>query len=229
MNFKVRPWISWADFALIGVACLVLVCSDWLQYEDGFSGGCSFIIALPLLFSIPVFGLALLFLPSLQKKQKGWLHHIWIRPLLLGIGGLVLWLAHRFSPFYDHEVTPCLKGQLMSVQSIISDERLLALREFARLKNKELGAERGLMTVQAEAMPPFLSEHPWGRPRPLDLWAHRNGIEIYICWGWALPGYFGLLIDPETPPVEGVVESQDGAYQMHRKLKDNVWFYHTNG
>lgn len=229
MNFKVRPWISWADFALMCTACAILLFFEWVEYRDGFHYRADFFFALPLLLAIPVLGLTLVIRPLLSKKKDRSLHHLWIRPLLLGIGFASLWTTHRISPFYDSEITPVLKGRLDCAQSLITDEMLAELRKLALTKKEEPGADPAWINVQVEEMPAFLLKHAWGQPRPLELIPYKTGIEIDVGWGWALEGYFGILIDPEKSPKEGKFESPDGAYRFYRKLADNVYFYHSNG
>ena len=41
-----------------------------------------------------------------------------------------------------------------------------------------------------------------------------------------MPGHFGLLIDPEEVPTEGILEFEEGSFGWCFKLSDGVCFHH---
>ena len=229
MNTKVRPWVTWTDFVLIICSLALFLFFEGAQYHDGLTGGIVGFATLLLLPAIPIFGIVLLVRPWVDKPRDRRLHQLWIRPLLVGSGFLGLWAIQRFSPFSDPEVTPYLKGQWVSVQSLGSEENIAALRKLGALKYKEQKDKSDWNTIPEEELPKFLKNRNWGLPRPITLSQHVKGIEMEVCWGGTLPGYFGLIIDPEEPPKEGKFESDDGAFRLYRKLADDVYFYHSNG
>lgn len=229
MNHKVRPWVTWTDFALVTAALGLFFLSERMQYHDGLASDIGGLLSLPLLLAIPILGIVLLFHPLTIVPRERRLHQLWIRPLLVGIGFLGLWAIQRFSPYSDPELTPYLKGQYVSVQSLSTDENIATLRKLGAAKIKAQKDKSDWITIPEEELPKFLKNRNWELPRPITLSTHKTGIEMDVCWGGALPGYFGLWIDPDEPPKEGKFESADGFYRFYRKVAPNVYFYHSNG
>ena len=89
MNTKVRPWVTWTDFVLIGVAAVVVFVVDWAGYRSGLNDSWEGMFSLPLLLIIPLMGTTLLIRPLLNRKLDRSRHQLWIRPLLLGSGSAV--------------------------------------------------------------------------------------------------------------------------------------------
>lgn len=126
-------------------------------------------------------------------------------------------------------MTPYLKGQYVSVLNLSSPENLATLRQLAADTLKAQKDPNGFLTIQQEQLPQFLKNGHWGLPRPITLDPNKTGIEMDVYWGGTLPGWFGLCIDPQQQPKEGVFESPGGAFRFYRKIAENVYFYHTNG
>jgi hypothetical protein len=229
MNTKVRPWVSWTDFVLIAAALSLFYAWQWGCYQDGLTGGTLGFLILFLLPIIPIFGLVLLIRPWVDRPRDRRLHQLWIRPLLIVTSFLALWAIQRFSPYSDPEVTPCLRGQYVSVLNLSTPENIATLRQLAADKLKAQKDPNDFLTIREEELPRFLKNGHWNLPRPITLDPHKTGIEMDVYWGGTLFGWFGLSIDPQQQPKEGVFESPDGAFRFYRKITENVYFYHSNG
>lgn len=230
MKLKVRPWVTRTDFALLAAGLGILLAGHWLGYLDGFLGGMMAVLALPLvLIGLPTLGLVQLLRPWLLIPRDKRLHQLWIRPVLVGFSFLCLWAVDRWSPFCYPDTSPAISGQFDATRSVMSTDNLHALRSLAVEQVKLMGPNEDWRTVPDTDIPSFLKAHTWGSPRKLEIRTHKGGVEIDAWWGGALPGYFGILIDPEDTPKEGVFESPDGSYRAFRKVLENVYLYHTNG
>jgi|GEM_PF-2752325 len=217
-----------------GILSVLIVVSimivSWLYYR----AGCYFEIGwvfLTFVLCIPPFASAgfLLLLPWMMYPVATQWHQIWIRPALFaGIVLCVSWLW-SLNLFNVPGVSSFLSGCLDAVRYTVSKEDIEELRKIAADKASQGNTSEDFLRLAVEQLPPSFHRCSWGKPRLEPLHPHRRGVEIEVFWGGTLPGWFGLSIDPEVLPVEGITEPSEGAFRWHYKLSEGVYFFHTNG
>jgi hypothetical protein len=225
-----RPWITWTDGILSVLIVVSIMTMSWLSYRAGCYSETewiwlSFILLMPPFLS----GLFLLFLPWIMLPSSIQWHQFWIRPaLFVGIALCVsrLWSLNLFN---EPGVSSFLSGCRDAVRYTVSQEDIEKLRRIAAERVRQGNSSEDSLRLSADQLPPSFHRCSWGEPRLELLQPHRRGVEIDVFWGGTLPGWFGLKIDPEELPEEGLTEPFESAFRWHYKLSEGVYFFHTNG
>ncbi len=228
-----RPWVTWTDGILVVLIVSANITISWLSYRDGryFEGWIWHVIS----FWPFIVGLAillhggLLLRPWLRKKTERQCCQVWVRPALLLAAWLCVAGVWKLKLFNVPGVTSFLSGCLDAVRHTVSQDDIEELRQMAAERVRKGNTSEDFLRLSVEQLPPSFHQCSWGEPRLEPLHPHRRGVEIEVFWGGTLPGWFGLKIDPEVLPVEGITEPSEGAFRWHYKLYEGVYFFHTNG
>ena len=175
--------------------------------------------------------LALILRAWLKSPATAQWAQLLIRPLLVSVVALAVVALHKQHLVNLPGATPFVTGCLQSIRDSVTEQDIQALRDLVARKRRDGKLEEGLNAIPTDELPPSFRSSSWGAPRDGEVWFHRqdSGSSISICWGGTLPGYFGLFIDPESPPQAGLQEPDDGWFKWHHKLADGVFFFHQNG
>lgn len=225
-----RPWVTWTDSILALLIVAYIMTMSWLSYRAGCYSEIEWVF-LTFVLWIPPFAMAgfLLLLPWMMHPRAIQWHQLWIRPALFaGIVLCVSWLWN-LNLFNVPGVSSFVSGCLDAVRYTVSKENIEELRKMAADKARQGNSSEDFLRLAVAQLPPSFHQCSWGEPRLEPLQPHRRGVEIEVFWGFTLSGWFGLKIDPEVLPIEGITEPSEDAFRWHYKLYEGVYFFHTNG
>ncbi|MES2594513.1 MAG: hypothetical protein V4662_04215 [Verrucomicrobiota bacterium] len=175
--------------------------------------------------------LALVLRTWLKRPDTAQWAQLWIRPILLAMIALAAVSIYKLQLVNLPGATPFVTGCMDSVRDCVTEKDIQILRDLVAQKRSDGKLEEGPNAIPLNELPPSIRKSSWGDPRPGEISLHQQdaGCEIEIFWGGALPGYFGIRIDPEKPPRERREDNDEESFSWHYKLADGVYFFHYGG